>query len=517
MGISLVNNLSSLDGQARLNATGTKLNQTVQRLSSGLRINRSGDDAAGLAIANKFRSDVAVISQGIRNANDGLSTLQIIDGGLNTISNLLDRAATLASQSASDTFSGDRNTLQQEFSKVLDEITRQAQNVGLVQNGRYNTSLATVIGGGSDSFSSANSNNSVTVDLSGATNRVDSTSLGLTGTNIGSFGKVGKAGSTGADFRDTSASVTAETLTFNVQQADGTFGSDITVSIAAGTTVAALTSLNADQNLRNAGISVSVNATTGALEFSSGSLFTVSSSAAAAATNSGISAAANGIAYSSNGNNATITTTANTAAANQTLTINVGSTGEAVNVVVAGAAAATAETNADTLEAAINANQKLRDAGIVAIRTTDGATGGTGVRIVSAKTSFTYSLAETSTGASADRTLGAPTVTAQSATAATDSGAAGAKKALDSLKTAIASLGRVQGTVGSGQNRLQQAIDLATSQVTNFQAAESRIRDADVTAEASNLARLNVLQQAGVAALAQANQSAQSVLSLLRG
>lgn len=517
MPISLVNNLGSLDGQARLNATGTKLNQTVQRLSSGLRINRSGDDAAGLAIANKYRSDVAVLSQGVRNANDGLSTLQIVDGGLNTISNLLDRAATLASQSASDTFSGDRNTLQQEYGKVLDEITRQAQNIGLVQGGKYNKALTTVIGGGSDSFSAANTNNGVTVDLSGAANRVDAASLGLGNTNIGSNGKVGRAGATGADFRDTTASVTAETLTFNVQQADGTLGSGITVNIAAGTTTAALTALQADQNLKNAGISVSVNAQTGALEFSSGSLFTVSSSAAAAATNSGISAAANDIAYSSNGNNATITATANTAAASQTLTINVGSTGETVDVKIAGAANATAETNADTLEAAINANQKLRDAGIVAIRTAAGATGGASVRIVSAKSSFSYSISDASTGAAADRTLGAPTATTQTATAATDSGAAGAKKALDSLKSAISNLGKVQGAVGSGQNRLQQAVELATSQITNFQAAESRIRDADVTAEASDLARLNVLQQAGVAALAQANQSAQSVLSLLRG
>ncbi len=517
MAISLINNLGSLSSQSRLNVTGAKLNTTIQKLSSGLRINNSGDDAAGLSIANKFRSDVAILSQGVRNANDGASTLQIIDGGLNTISNLLDRASTLATQSASDTFTGDRNTLQLEYGKILDEITRQAQNVGLVQNGRYNTSLATVIGGGSDSFAASNSNTSVAIDLSGAANRVDATSLGLTNTNIGSFGKVGRAGTTAADFRDTSASVTAETLTFQVQQTDGTLGTAFTVAIGAGTTTAALASLNSNASLQSAGITVSVNSTTGSLEFNSGSLFKVHSSAAAAATNSGISAAIGDIAFSSNGNNTTITATGNTAAANQTLALTLASTGEVVNVTVAGGAAATAETNADTLEAAINANQKLRDAGVVAIRTANGATGGAGVRIVSAKTSFTYTIAETSTAAAADRTLGAPTVGTQTITAATDSGASGAKKSLDSLKTAIANLGKVQGTVGTGQNRLQQAIELATSQITNFQAAESRIRDADVTAEASNLARLSVLQQAGVAALAQANQSSQAVLSLLRG
>src|SRR5262245_2141589 len=121
-GLSLVNNLPSLSAQSQFNRTQRSLDGTIGRFSSGLRINSSSDDAAGLAIANKYRSDIAVLSQGIRNANDGLSTLQIVDGGLNTISNMLDRAATLASQSASDTFSGNRDTLQGEFSKVLSEI-----------------------------------------------------------------------------------------------------------------------------------------------------------------------------------------------------------------------------------------------------------------------------------------------------------------------------------------------------------------------------------------------------------
>src|SRR6185295_11854643 len=98
MSFSLVNNLGSLQSQSRLNVSGAKLNQAIQRLSSGLRINNSGDDAAGLAIANKYRSDISVLSQGVRNANDGISTMQVIDGGLSTISSLLDRASTLAAQ-----------------------------------------------------------------------------------------------------------------------------------------------------------------------------------------------------------------------------------------------------------------------------------------------------------------------------------------------------------------------------------------------------------------------------------
>src|SRR5882672_5088046 len=175
MSFSLVSNLGSLESQSRLNVTGAKLNQAIQRLSSGLRINTSGDDAAGLAIANKYRSDITVISQGVRNANDGLSTLQVADGGLSTISSLLDRAATLAAQSASDTFTGNRDTLQAEFSKVVSEITRQSENIGLNTGGSNVKSLTTIIGGGSNSFAAAGTNNGVAIDLSAGA--VDATAL----------------------------------------------------------------------------------------------------------------------------------------------------------------------------------------------------------------------------------------------------------------------------------------------------------------------------------------------------
>jgi flagellin len=95
-------------------------------------------------------------------------------------------------------------------------------------------------------------------------------------------------------------------------------------------------------------------------------------------------------------------------------------------------------------------------------------------------------------------------------------GEQGGKDAIAFIKAAVATLGQIQGKVGAGQNNLSQAIDLASTQITNFAAAESSIRDADIAQEASNLARLNTLQQAGVSALAQANQSSQALLSLLR-
>ncbi len=98
---SVVTNIASANAQANLVQTTLGLNRALNRLSSGFRINYSGDDAAGLAVANAYRNDIAILNQGVRNANDGLSDLQIKDGALDNISKLLDRLATLATQAAS--------------------------------------------------------------------------------------------------------------------------------------------------------------------------------------------------------------------------------------------------------------------------------------------------------------------------------------------------------------------------------------------------------------------------------
>src|ERR1043165_10067941 len=114
MAFSIQTNVNSLIAQENLRVNSNFQSQTIQRLTSGYRINSSADDAAGLAIANKFRSDTAELSQGVRNANDGVSQLQIIDGGINNVSKMIDRLRTLAAQSASDPFTGDRNVLNSE-------------------------------------------------------------------------------------------------------------------------------------------------------------------------------------------------------------------------------------------------------------------------------------------------------------------------------------------------------------------------------------------------------------------
>src|SRR5712691_10647685 len=187
MALSLLTNVASLVGQDNFRANTEFQARTIQRLTSGLRINSSGDDAAGLSVANKFRSDEAELSQGVRNANDGISALQIIDGGLNNIAKILDRLKTLATQSSSTTFSGDRTILNNEFQSLLSEITRQASNVGLstgTVGGRFNNVLGVYIGGSGG----VQSNAQVNVDLSGTVNRVDASSLGISSSSVSGGG-----------------------------------------------------------------------------------------------------------------------------------------------------------------------------------------------------------------------------------------------------------------------------------------------------------------------------------------
>ncbi len=180
MSFAINTNIASLTAQNYLRVTSNFQNKTIEEVTSGLRIVNSGDDAAGLAIANGYRSDEAVLTQGVLNANDGLSQLQTADGGISNISQLLDRARTLATQSASGAFTGDRTVLNSEFQSVVGEINRQAQSIGLVNGGTLAKSLNIFIGGGQSANGvTAIQNGSVGLDLSKST--VDAASLGLQG------------------------------------------------------------------------------------------------------------------------------------------------------------------------------------------------------------------------------------------------------------------------------------------------------------------------------------------------
>jgi len=419
MSFTINTNMASLQAQLYLQGTNDFQSKTLNRVTSGLRIVQAGDDAAGLAIANGYRSDQAVLTQGVRNANDALSQLQIMDGGMSNISKLLDRARTLATQSASDTFTGDRTVLNNEFASVMSEIDRQAQNIGLDTNGQFAHALTVFIGGGKDNLGNAGniiSHGSVTVDLSGAA--VDTNHLGLKPTqtpyeaagsvDLSNFTTVLAGGGTPLVGTGTGGTLASFTIT-------PTAGGPMTIAVD------------------------TANVTT-AQQFVD-------------RVNSAISDAAQ---YSPN-----LAAAGITASLNSSHDLTFSSYSDQTFTVAA---------SGDTLSQGVFANA------------TQTAAAGTAVPAY-------YSIL--------DKTS--------------------AESAVTALANAVTNLGQYQADVGKGENVLNYAVNLAQSQSTNMAAAESRIRDADLATEAANMTKAQILLQAGVAALAQANAAPQQVLTLLRG
>ncbi len=181
MSFSVVTNTASLNAQAQLSKTAMGLEKTIGRLTSGLRINSSADDAAGLAVANRHRLDNTGLQIGIRSAGDAISKLQTEDGAMSNIADLLDRALTLATQSASNTFQGNRTTLNSEFSSVLSEITRTASAAAINTSGASLDDRAVFVGN-----TQTNTASSVTYITVSLTDSVDSTGLGINASTIAS-------------------------------------------------------------------------------------------------------------------------------------------------------------------------------------------------------------------------------------------------------------------------------------------------------------------------------------------
>jgi len=225
--ISLQTNVTSLFAQQQLNQNSNFESNTIQQLTSGYRINNAGDDASGLAVANQLQANIAEFQQGVINAANGTSILQTIDGGLNNISNLLNRLQTLATESASGTFSGSRTTLNNEFTSVLTEITRQAGNIGLASAGgstttgpigaqQYNAAALAVFIGGGDATTTTD--NQVTVDLT------NGGAGGVTVTGVDSAGLGLSAGTVDTAANATAALGLIQTAIGNLGQMQGAVG-----------------------------------------------------------------------------------------------------------------------------------------------------------------------------------------------------------------------------------------------------------------------------------------------------
>ena len=473
--ISIQTNVTSLVAQENLQTNSRFQTKTIEQLTSGYRINSSSDDAAGLAVANQFRSQTAELTQGVLNANNGIAQLQIIDGGLSNISQMLDRLNTLATESASQTFTGDRGTLNMEYQALLSEINRQADNIGLGANNTANIKqLGVYIGGGQD----ANTNSSVTVNLTGA--GVDATSLGLSQTSVLTNAAV-QVGSVVA-----SPVLAGDHATFNIATAAGV--QTITINGQAGDTLQGqLNELNAQ--LQSMGIQASLNQA-GKLQFQSANAFSVT--AVATTANNLVNQAA--------------ADTASNNGLNHLIIASNGGGGSHVDITVGNT----------TINVAVNNPGALVQADVTDINNALKAQGITSVTAVLDQTAANTISLQGSANFSATTDFAA----AGTFAAATNSTAAAVggnpNVAINAIAAALQSLGTTQGKVGAGENTLNYAINLAQSQITNFSSAQAQIRDADVAAEAANLTKAQVLQQSSVAAMAQANSAPQALLKLFQ-
>jgi len=565
--------------------------KTINRVTSGLRIVQSGDDAAGLAIANGYRSDQAVLNQGVQNANSGLSQLQIMDGGISNISQLLDRARTLATQSASGTFTGDRSVLNGEYQSVLGEIDRQAQSIGLNQGGTFARSLSVFIGGGKGVDNTAVINNgSVAVNLSNS--QVDTQGLGLKGFTAGYqvasgakdnglydlgaasitsvsnilalsatpgstiFKISGPGFSAGAggqisisvntsNVADTASLVTAVNSAIQAAATGGTaqakaFGAaNITAQIHTGSDGAQqLQFVSADTAFQVTAGDTTANGLlgnlTGQTNAGKGQALGITNPMVALEAVDANSSFISGGTQQTTGAVFTdiVFSSAATVSGVQTLTFVANDTTGTPQSVIATLSAGTGTNLTGALaigqiNAALQATDNPALQSIIA--TADGAATGVGKIAFTSNTSTPFNVTigqeatnnGTSSVAGATGLAGYNTIIHSSATgtgATSDiSTQSGAESAVSALANSVLSLGQAQAVVGRGENQFGYAINLAQSQLTNLATAESRIRDADLASEAANLTKAQILLQAGVAALAQANSAPQAVLSLLKG
>jgi flagellin len=359
MSLSSQTNVASLNAQNNIRVNSSFQSSTIQRLSSGFRINSSADDAAGLAVANRYRGDTSELTQGVLNANSGVSSLQIVDGGLNNISTILDRLRTLATQSASATFTGDRATLNTEYQGLLAEVNRQAANIKLDTGGLFNTNLITYVGGGGTT-----ANSQVAVDLSGSNNAVDSAALGISNTSVAGGGTQ-IAGNT-IRLDDTAAvflAGTSQSFTFHLNT--GTGNQDITATVAGGG--GGLSGAQVVANLNTAlqayGITASIGSN-GTLQLGGTTAFTVSTNAAGTGPVAATGTAVNSSNYSIDSGPFAAFTTGGGVAATETFVVQNASGSYNINLT---------SLNADTLTGVLTTlNTALTGTGIYAVKSSSG-------------------------------------------------------------------------------------------------------------------------------------------------
>jgi len=465
----------------------------MERLSTGIRINSAKDDAAGLAITTRMTANIRGMAAAIRNSNDGISLTQTAEGSLSAIQNNLQRIRELAVQSAnSGNSQSDRNSMNLEAQQMITEIDRVATNSA------FNGSKL-LDGTFKDQSFQVGSGNDTTDRISISIGNAKASALGVVGATTGT------SSFTTANTVSTIA-LTAGDLSIKGYAIAATSGDGVSYKSADGSAIAKANAINASSSLTGiSAVALSNTFTTAAV--ATGTLATAAGDLLINGVDIGpLSAAADA-------------------------TTRVQQLVGAIN-------AKTAQTGVSAKVNASTATQidftALDGRNITTTATSTGVTGGLAGVVTANDTTTTSKLKLTSaTGESplvvtgtvagldavklaTSNTMTASTVTGQTVSSVDLSTQANSQKALSILDAAIDTVTNSRANLGAYQNRFEAAISNLENTSTNLQASRSRILDTDYAKETTNLAKSQIVQQAATAMLAQANQSSQSVLALLK-
>jgi flagellin len=490
-------NIASLNAQRNLTTSQGSLATALQRLSSGLRINSAKDDAAGLAISERFTSQIRGLDQARRNANDGISLAQTAEGALQSSGNILQRIRELAVQAANaSNSSGDRQAIQAEVGQLVSELERVAQttefNGQKLLDGTFGTANFQVGANANQIITASTGNFRTTVY---GNNRVTSTTVTADVTGGRTDAQVtNKTGVRAADAN----------LTIN-----GFLGSSGAINVAAGSSAKTIA---AQINNTTALTGVRASALTeGTVTFGAAGAYSFEIvSDNAAADGASVSFTIAGITGAEN--LSTAVAAINDQSSKTGVTASVNSSGILVltnasgNDIFLRKSAGMGPANAGTITIG-----GVGGGVLAATAAANNNIGLTGTVTLDSEKSFT------TTGA-ANAVLDAAAVSSslQSVSSLDVTTFKKATNALAIVDSALAAVNGQRARFGALQSRFETTIENLQTTSENLSASRSRIRDADFAAETAALTRAQILQQAGTAVLAQANAIPNNVLSLLR-
>ncbi|MEM8499668.1 MAG: flagellin [Pseudomonadota bacterium] len=493
-------NISSLNAQRNLDRSQGSLNTSLERLSSGLRINSAKDDAAGLAIVDRMTSQIRGLNQAVRNANDGISVAQTAEGALQEGSNILQRMRELAIQSANDSNSAnDRANIQKEVIQLQSELNRIAETTTFngknLLDGNFVTQQFQV---------GSNANETISVSIGSASaNSIGADQIigAATQDNVGAA-LAGAADATGGNG-------TAADAAFVITGGLGTS----TLNLAADSTAASIAA-QVNGATADTGVSASASTTTTISNVATGNIsFELSSrdeTGAAVGTATSVSAV-----ITSSTDLTALRDAVNAETARTGVTATLGAAGDTIdlsNTTGHDIGVADASDNDGAITAAVLdvGGETLADTAVAGAGTADSVVVGGKLQFNSSdsflvQTTGTDILAATSTSSSLSSVADIDLSTRQ-----------GSQDSLAVIDEALRFITDSRADLGAVQNRLDATISNLTNISENVSAARSRVQDADFAAETANLTKNQILQQAGLSVLAQANAAPQSVLSLLQ-